>query len=199
MLAPSFNISYELLDDEGNVSSKIKESEVTTNEDERCYKNKTIKATVTIKERNFKSTEDVFKDSINVIEEATDVAGGAVGVENQQEVAESFRNWQLKSGTIEYTNTKFVFEKEANYTFNLSYTDLAGNEAKLVSQSDTQEIEGYRFTVDKTAPTGSLLVKNENLLERLVEKLLDKVSFKFFNLKSKSIEVKPQAQMQLHQ
>lgn len=190
MLAPSFNISYELLDDEGNVSSKIKESEVTTNEDERCYKNKTIKATVTIKERNFKSTEDVFKDSINVIEEATDVAGEAVGVENQQEVAESFRNWQLKSGTIEYTNTKFVFEKEANYTFNLSYTDLAGNEAKLVSQSDTQEIEGYRFTVDKTAPTGSLLVKNENPLERLVEKLLDKVSFKFFNLKSKSIEVK---------
>lgn len=182
MVAPSFSISYELLDDEGNVSSKIKESEVTTNEDERCYKNKTIKAEVTITERNFKSTEDVFKKSINVIEEATDVAGEAVGVENQQEVAESFSNWQLKSGTIEYTNT-FVFEKDANYTFNLSYTDLAGNEAKLVSQSDTQEIKGYRFTVDKTAPTGSVSVKND-----LLKQLLESVSFKFFS-KSEDIKV----------
>lgn len=185
MLAPSFSISYELLDDEGNVSSKIKESEVTTNEDKRVYKNKTIKAKVTIEERNFKSTEDVFKDSIKVIEEATDVAGVAVEVKNQQNVAESLDKWNAESGTIKYTNTGFVFEEEANYTFNLSYTDLAGNTAELVPQSD----KGYRFTVDKTAPTGSLLVKNENLLERLVEKLLDEVSFKFFNLKSKSIEV----------
>lgn len=188
MVAPSFSISYELLDDEGNVSSKIKEDEVKTTENDRFYKDKAIKATVTIKERNFKSTEDVFKNSIKVIEEATDVAGGAVEVKNQQNVAESLDNWKVESGTIEYTNTGFVFEEEANYTFNLSYTDLAGNTAELVSQSD----KGYRFTVDKTAPTGSLLVlvKNENLLKRLVKELLKNVSFKFFNLKSKSIEVK---------
>lgn len=184
MVAPSFSIKYELLNDENKVISDS-EFEVKTNENNRVYKNKTIQAEVTITERNFKSTEDVFKKSINVIEEATDVAGEAVGVENQQEVAESFRNWQLKSGTIEYTNTGFVFKKEANYTFNLSYTDLAGNEAKLVSQSDTQtqETEGYRFTVDKIAPTGSISVKND-----LLKQLLESVSFKFFS-KSEDIKV----------
>mgnify|MGYP004454567083 CR=1 FL=1 len=189
MVAPSFSISYELLDDEGNVSSKIKEDEVKTTENDRFYKDKAIKATVTIKERNFKSTEDVFKNSIKVIEEATDVAGEAVKVKNQQNVAESLKDWNLESGTIKYTNTAFVFEEEANYTFNLSYTDLAGNTAELVPQSDTQETEGYRFTVDKTAPTGSILVEKSNILKKLVDKLVEKIKFGFFS-NSEDIKVK---------
>lgn len=116
------------------------------NEVSRVYRNKTITATATIEERNFSNSNSFSEDpkQMNLTYEALNFQGSKVNTENYTGTANTRGEWS----TNVYTRTKtFTFSQDANYTLGLVYRDLAGNEAVY----DTRY-----FTVDKTAPTGSM-------------------------------------------
>ena len=73
------------------------------------------------------------------------------------------------------------FEKDANYTFAVSYTDKAGN------ANDGVDVSGqnnpYKFTVDKTSPTGSLKAKSAEGQETEWSELRKTLTFGFWSKK----------------
>lgn len=122
------------------------------NEVSRVYRNKTITATATIEERNFSNSNSFSEDpkQMNLTYDALNFQGSKVNTENYTGTANTRGEWS----TNVYTRTKtFTFSQDANYTLGLVYRDLAGNEAVY----DTRY-----FTVDKTAPTGSMTTIEDN-------------------------------------
>ena len=73
------------------------------------------------------------------------------------------------------------FEKDANYTFAVAYTDKAGN------ANDGVDVSGqnnpYKFTVDKTSPTGSLKAKSAEGQETEWSELRKTLTFGFWSKK----------------
>lgn len=166
MVKPVLSVKYQTVDKDGNVSD-IPADHIGTAVQDSMYKNKTIQAVVTIAENNF-AAEDTFADSIAVAETAKDVDGTDVKAKDQNPSAKALVNW--KDGETAGTKTQtFVFAEEANYTFNLTYKDMAGNEVSLVPDA------AHYFTVDKTAPTGTVEVETS-----VVKEFLNKISFGFF-------------------
>lgn len=107
------------------------------------------RAAVCITERTSHFSE---KDAVAHIKiTAKDAKGNSVN--------QAFRisEWETveKSSPDEAQHTAVItFQKDANYTFSISYIDLAGNE------NTTPDVSGqkapYSFTVDKTAPSGTV-------------------------------------------
>ena len=178
MLAPKLSFEYEFWDELNN-STFESDFGIGTDENGRIYTNKIIQATISITERNFKEKGAVITES------AKNLDGKDITVKDQQNTADE--NW-TEDQEDKYSKT-FEFKEEANYIFNLTYTDLAGNSAQLVPDDNSDEQAGYRFTVDKTAPTGSILVEKSNILKKLVDKLVEKIKFGFFS-NSEDIKVK---------
>lgn len=159
MVEPELSVTYQLIDETNNV---IENSNLAITPGERVYKNQTIQAIVTIEERNF-AADDTFKDSISVAETAKDVTNvtDVANVKDQEPEAKALDKWKTEGN--KHTQV-FVFKEEANYTFNLTYKDLAGNEVKLIPESD----EGHYFTVDKTAPEAQIIeADTQGLLDRI--------------------------------
>ena len=116
-------------------------------------------ATISVTERNFRPAE------IKVEVVATDAAGSAVGIENYEETLHQPGSW-TRDGDV--NTATITFSAEANYTFNISYTDLANHQAS--------ERSADKFTVDKTAPEGLSISYSTPVLETV----LQAVTFGFY-------------------
>lgn len=138
-------------------------------------------ATITINEHNFRS-EDVA-----VVVTAKNAAGEDVEVENYAEYLKAKDSWTTE-GDIHTAVIKFT--EEAVYTFNISYTDQAGNKNAPVNYGESVATE--RFTIDKTKPTSSITVGDWNTSKDGTEwnKFLNNVTFSLWNNKSVDVKVK---------
>ena len=157
-------------------------SAVTTGTDEnsRLYKNEDITATVTINERNFSKETGFSEDpkQMNLSYEAKNYKRDKdIKTENYTDSANTKDNWS--SNTIERT-TKFQFTEDANYTLGITYRDLAGNEVVYNT---------HYFTVDKTAPTGSINIKGTNGENKSWIEWVKDVFFNIFTNGSKTVSM----------
>ena len=134
------------------------------NEQGRTYSNNEITASVTVNERNFTAS------GFSAPGTGTDAGGKQVWGQNVQ------ATWSGSGNT--HTGTLPVFSGDANYIMNASVTDLAGN---------TVSIAPVYFTVDRTAPSGSITVRaggEEGSYSSFVQKL----RFWFFSNSGASVE-----------
>ncbi len=107
-------------------------------------------ATITINEHNF--------DASRVVAKVTNKnATGTVG--DYAAYLKNAKNWKTNGNT--HTAT-IRFTTEADYTFNISYSDKAGNKNKAVNYG--KSIAPGEFTIDKTAPTkADIRINNESV------------------------------------
>lgn len=149
------------------------------NEVSRVYRNKTITATATIEERNFSNSNSFSEEpkQMNLTYEALNFQGSKVNTENYTGTANTRGEWS----TNVYTRTKtFTFSQDANYTLGLVYRDLAGNEAVY----DTRY-----FTVDKTAPTGSMTIEDNSGTAKTWIQWIQQVFFDIFTQSQKGVSM----------
>lgn len=149
------------------------------NEVSRVYRNKTITATATIEERNFSNSNSFSEDpkQMNLTYEALNFQGSKVNTENYTGTANTRNVWSSNG----YTRTKsFEFSVDANYTLGLVYRDLAGNEAVY----DTRY-----FTVDKTAPTGSMTIEDNSGTAKTWIQWIQQVFFDIFTQSQKGVSM----------
>lgn len=137
------------------------------------YFNAARTATVVITERtNHFSADDATK---NIIITAVDVNGNAVGLP-------VISNWNTVSGTTpdQDTHTATIgYVDDANYTFEISYTDKADNVNSTVNTNGSTA--PYRFTVDKTAPIGSITAASAEGRINTWDALINNLSFGFWS------------------
>ena len=107
-------------------------------------------ATITINEHNF--------DASRVVAKVTNKnATGTVG--DYAAYLKNAKNWKTNGNT--HTAT-IRFTTEADYTFNISYSDKAGNKNKAVNYG--KSVAPGEFTIDKTAPTkADIRINNESV------------------------------------
>ena len=147
-MAPVIQVEYS---DSGSLANTI---------DGREYYNAGRTAKIKIREHNFRPS-DIVSDIT-----AVNVTGGVVPVENYAEYLKNRSSW-TKDGDV-YTAV-IKYNADANYTFTISYEDLAGNKA--------QDYGRDVFTVDKTAPYNLTVSYSTSLLQRVLEG----ISFGYYN------------------
>lgn len=108
-------------------------------------------------------------------------------VDGKQGEISEFRNisWtEENTSTDNPDDNTFVasisFEKDANYTLTISYTDKAGNVNDEIS--DDSCIAPYEFTIDKANPTGSVSIGENNW-----SKLKDLLTFGLYSKENVSV------------
>ncbi len=181
MAEPTMNIQYLEIANDGKATDITEKINTSDDEQKWYYTNKTIKAVVTITERNF-ALEKVFSNEPEQVvadykqENVKDGTATTKHVKN----ASTLENWSKSEDEV-YTYTQtFEFAGEANYKWNLTYTDLAGNDTSLLDKGETD-----KFVVDKTAPTGTITVKElskeENAILRTFKEILEKISFGLYS------------------
>lgn len=140
---------------------------ITHENDENSYFNKKRKATITIKERDNHFDADKATKGIKIT--ATDVNGNVV------ENAYSISGWDYiehaegKTPDDDEHTATITYTADAKYTFNISYTDEAGNKGEEVSDN---------FTIDMTAPTANISTE-----KNIWKELLDTITFGIFSNK----------------
>ena len=153
----NIKIEVKLTDRAGNVSTKKETLSIdktkptikieydnnnhTTHNDTEFFKaNRT--ATITVTERNFNPENIVYKitNTDNVIPQISDWTKHAVAAGENPD------------GDT-YTAT-IVYAADGDYTFDIAYTDMAGNKADTVAQ--------HKFTIDKTIPVISVSFDNNS-------------------------------------
>ena len=169
--APKIHVEYT------SDNQTVQPGEIELN---RLYKNKDITATVTIEERNFQRENNAVNfenGQMNLTYEALNFQGSKVNTENYTGTANTRGEWS----TNVYTRTKtFTFSQDANYTLGLVYRDLAGNEAVY----DTRY-----FTVDKTAPTGSMTIEDNSGTAKTWIQWIQQVFFDIFTQSQKGVSM----------
>lgn len=151
-IKPTIRVAY---DETANKIDTLKDSDGNN----RDYFNGEWKATVTIKEHNFNSDDVKFP----II--GKDVAGRELDVNNLISVSD----WK-KEGDDTYS-TEITYSGDANYTFDVEYSDLAGNAA--------EDYAADYFTVDTAAPK----VTGVSYSTGILETVLSHITFGFYNAK----------------
>lgn len=123
----------------------------------RDYYDTTQKATVTITEHNFDAGDVDFKQIIG-----KDVTGRELDINNLT----SKTAWTNKGDVHTITIT---FSGDANYNFDLDYTDLAKNKA--------DDYKPDYFTVDTKAP----VITNVSYSTSILETVINNLSYGFYN------------------
>ena len=162
--APTIRIAY---DDTANV-----------NAEEGYFTSRT--ATVVITERTHHFDADSATNGITI--NAVDANGKAI------ENAYTISDWTTAEGKTSdaATHTATIkFNKDANYTFVISYTDNADN--KNTEPDVTGQTAPYEFTVDTTKPTGSVTAKSSEGRTETWSSLIDTLTFGFWSNKKISI------------
>lgn len=117
-------------------------------------------ATITIQEHNFRAKDVKAKVT------AKDVSGNDIAVMNYASYLSNKNNWTQKGD--KYT-AQVTYSTDANYTFDISYQDLATREAADYKQDS--------FTVDRTAPENLTVSYSTSIFE----KVLNAVTFGYYN------------------
>lgn len=142
------------------VSVDYANTNVRKNVGDHKYFNDVQKATIQIKEHNFRADDVVAKVT------AKNVSGENVKVPDYAAYLSDRSNWQ-KNGDV-YT-AHITYNSDANYTFDIDYKDLA-----LRKAADYKE---DFFTVDKTAPTNL----NVSYSEGVAGQTLGNVPYHYYN------------------
>ena len=121
-----------------------------------AYSREDVQPEFVITERNFAA-----KDASLSIGQKNYV-GNALNVYSDKDRINKDENWTADENRHSFSPS--VFTKDANYSLALTYTDLAGNTA--------MPYDAHYFTVDKTAPTGTLEIAGDNtIFNKLIQKL----------------------------
>lgn len=109
------------------------------------YYNASRTATITVTERNF-SASDV-----------------KLTIKNTDGVVPTISNWTTSgSGDVTKHTATITYNADGDYTFDIAYTDLAGNECTSINFAAGTE-NAKSFTIDKTAPVATLSFDNNNV------------------------------------
>lgn len=149
---PVINVKY----DNENVIQTLKDTEGH----DRQYFDDTQTATITVTEHNFNANE------VNLMITAKDVSDKALDLKSV--VTES--DWKVDT-TGDVHTIILTYPGDANYTFDVAYTDLATNKAD-------DYVPDY-FTVDKTVPENLTVSYSTSVLDTVLESL----TFGFYNAK----------------
>ena len=140
--------------------------------DGRKYYDAVQTATITIEEENFRA------DDVVVTVRGTDYVGkSVVSGETYANQASDRDFWTDYDDGLQWRRTddtyvlELTYAADANYTFDIAYTDLAGNAAA------DRPVD--KFTVDTTMPTNLKVSYSENRFEEILEN----VTFGYYNAK----------------
>lgn len=131
-------------------------------------------ATVVITERTHHFDAEKATNGIRI--EAVDANGKTV------EDAYTISPWDPQKGATpdQDTHTATIFfEKDANYTWSMSYTDEAGNVMETVDTGDS--VAPFRFTVDTTEPYGTVTATSQEGGVREWSERVDPLTFGFWS------------------
>ncbi|MBO5460387.1 MAG: hypothetical protein J5983_01145 [Ruminococcus sp.] len=153
---PKVNIEYKVVEASGTAIPLT----VGKNEGGRVYKNQTITATVTITEHNFAvSTEKNAKYGFAEYNVAVTKNPEEIDDYNAIANTDAENSTWTSTGDADVRYKTFTFDMDGNYTNTFTYTDLSGR---------TFTWDADYFTVDKTAPTGSVKVGERNAVEEFI-------------------------------
>lgn len=124
------------------------------------YFDNTQTATITITEKNFRA------DDVNVKVSAKNSSGNDVSVTGYASYLKNRSSWKTVGDVHTATIT---YDKDANYTFDIEYQDLATNSIADYSED--------RFTVDKAAPQSVNISYSKSVLESVI----NAISFNYYN------------------
>lgn len=128
--------------------------------DGRKYFREEQTATITVREDNFRAKD------IKAVVTAVDALGEKVDVQNYAAYLKKSSSWKTQ-GNVH--TAKISFSRDANYSFAVSFEDLAKNTAKKYKTDS--------FTVDKTAPENLKITYRQSLLDTV----LDNVSMGYYD------------------
>ena len=152
MIKPVIKVEY----DNKDVVNTLKDTEAH----DRKYFDDTQTATITVTEHNFNANE------VDLMITAKDVSGKAVDMNKAVNISE----WKVDT-TGDVHTVVVTYPGDANYTFDVAYTDLATNEA-------ADYVPDY-FTVDKSIPDNLTVSYSTSILDTVLESL----TFGFYNAK----------------
>lgn len=131
-------------------------------------------ATVVITERTHHFDAEKATNGIRI--EAVDANGKTV------EDAYTISAWDTQEGATpdQATHTATIFfEKDANYTWSMSYTDEAGNVMETMDTGDS--VAPFRFTVDTIEPYGTVTATSQEGGVREWSHRVDPLTFGFWS------------------
>ena len=128
----------------------------------RAYYNQKQSAVITVTEHNFRPAEIAAEIT------AKDVVGHPIAVADFSAMLSDGENWS-HDGNVH--TAQIFFTEDANYTFDVDYTDLAGNSSADYPQD--------LFTVDTTPPRNLEVRYSTSILEQIKQS----VTFGYYNAK----------------
>lgn len=136
-------------------------------------------ATIEIVERYEHFNSEAATDGIDINAVTVD---GKTAVENAYVISDwtSVRN--EKNGDLSTHTATVVFEKDANYNFNMSYTGLSGNTAEIKFAEGS--VACNEFTVDTVDPYGEIKVD-----DNVWTKILKFITFGFYKNGTANVEI----------
>ena len=140
------------------------------------YTSRTATVTVTERSSHFDGDNATKGIIINAVDAKNNKVSDAYKISGWTTVKNDSSNPDKDTHTA-----TIKFEKDANYTFAVSYTDEAGNANDGVDVSG--QSNPYKFTVDKTSPTGSLKAKSAEGQETEWSELRKTLTFGFWSKK----------------
>ena len=140
------------------------------------YTSRTATVTVTERSSHFDGADATKGIIINAVDAKNNKVSDAYKISGWTTVKNDSNNPDKDTHTA-----TIKFEKDANYTFAVSYTDKAGNANDGVDVSG--QSNPYKFTVDKTSPTGSLKAKSAEGQETEWSELRKTLTFGFWSKK----------------
>lgn len=129
--------------------------------------NSNRKATITIEEHNFNPKDiEVTVNANNTVGTATDYKA----------ILQNSENWKTEGDVHKAIIT---FSTEADYTFDINYSDMAGRKAAVDYGSS---VAVSKFTIDKTNPSGSITIGNwtQSVNGTKWNKFLDNISYSYY-------------------